>query len=145
MKKRGGGTRLQRVQVLKSGKFKFVKNLKGSKSAAKISKSKKKTKSNLKGKRKRMVNRKIPLAILIGLGVGLEEPVRKLVSGNSKGAIDDLSFRYIGFNRNTRKMDLQGLKQGLVPLIIGAMVSKFVGGRPLNLNQRLRDIPFIKI
>ena len=27
IKKRGGGTRLQRVQVLASGKYKFVKNL----------------------------------------------------------------------------------------------------------------------
>jgi hypothetical protein len=30
IKKRGGGTRLQRVQVLASGKYKFVKNLKKS-------------------------------------------------------------------------------------------------------------------
>lgn len=36
IKKRGGGTRLQRVEVLKSGKFKFVKNIaKRAKSAVK--------------------------------------------------------------------------------------------------------------
>jgi len=41
LKKPGGGTRMQRVEVLKSGKFKFVKNLKTrAKSAARKVKSK---------------------------------------------------------------------------------------------------------
>ncbi|GAI47681.1 unnamed protein product, partial [marine sediment metagenome] len=40
IKKRGGGTRLQRVQVLASGKYKFVKNLK--KAASSSSKTRRK-------------------------------------------------------------------------------------------------------
>lgn len=35
MKKKGGGTRIQRVQVLASGKYKFVKNI-GSKASKKV-------------------------------------------------------------------------------------------------------------
>ena len=53
IKKRGGGTRLQRVQVLKSGKYKFVKNLvkgKSAKSGRKANPTKRKTNVNNKGK-----------------------------------------------------------------------------------------------
>lgn len=46
--KRGGGSRLQRVQVLASGKYKFVKNIKSGKRSG----SKPKTKSKKKSKRK---------------------------------------------------------------------------------------------
>ena len=51
IKKKGGGTRLQRVQVLKSGKYKFVKNL---------NKKVKKTKKKSKKSTKRSVKRKMP-------------------------------------------------------------------------------------
>jgi len=49
IKKPGGGTRMQRVEVLKSGKFKFVKNLKTrAKSAARKVKAKVKRRKTVK-------------------------------------------------------------------------------------------------
>jgi len=52
--KRGGGTRLQRVKVLKSGKYKFVKNLiKGAKRSSKT-----RRKSNPNKRRRKNVTRK---------------------------------------------------------------------------------------
>ena len=53
IKKRGGGTRLQRVQVLASGKYKFVKNLvKGKGKTGKTRSASKKKASNVGNKGK---------------------------------------------------------------------------------------------
>ena len=43
------------------------------------------------------------------------------------------------------KFHLDWVIQGWLPTIAGGLVSKFVGGWPLNLNRKLKDIPFIKI
>jgi hypothetical protein len=54
IKKKGGGTRLQKVKVLASGKYRFIKN-----TATKVkSKAKTKTKSKTKSKPKRKPNKK---------------------------------------------------------------------------------------
>jgi len=56
IKKKGGGTRMQRVQVLKSGKFKFVKNTKkggGKKSTKRKSTTRKKSTTKKKTTKKR--------------------------------------------------------------------------------------------
>ena len=84
--KRGGGTRLQRVKVLASGKYKFVKNLtKGAKRSSKT-----RRKSNPKKVRKKVARRKksrrrygmtIPLAPVLGLAAGMAAPIGKLVNG----------------------------------------------------------------
>ncbi len=63
IKKPGGGTRMQRVNVLKSGKFKFIKNVKGkatpkAKPQAKPGGKKARTSP---GRRKPMTNRKMSL------------------------------------------------------------------------------------
>jgi len=52
IKKRGGGSRLQRVKVLASGKFKFVKNLRKSSSSG----PKKRGKSNKKSRKQQQRN-----------------------------------------------------------------------------------------
>jgi hypothetical protein len=57
--KRGGGTRTQRVQVLKSGKYRFVKNLKSGvrKVASRIRKKTKRRKTRTMARRKRRSRR----------------------------------------------------------------------------------------
>jgi len=72
IKKRGGGTRKQRVEVLKSGKFKFLKN---------ITKStpKKRSKSSPK-KRKTSPKRK----------VNKQKGSRKTVAAKKKGILDNI-------------------------------------------------------
>jgi hypothetical protein len=148
IKKKGGGTRIQRVQVLASGKYKFVKNT-GTKSRTKAS-SKPTTKRRTntmarKTKRRSTRNFKIPVATLVGLGVGMVDPLMKLYHQDVRGAMADLSYRYVGYNLPSKRLDFGGLQQGLLPLVIGALVSKYVGGRPLNLNRYLSGIPLIKL
>ncbi len=67
IKKPGGGTRMQRVQVLKSGKFKFIKNVKGGakpkakKAAAKPRGQARRTSPKKQGGTPRMARRKSSL------------------------------------------------------------------------------------
>lgn len=80
IKKRGGGTRLQRVQVLASGKYKFVKNV-GSKA--------RKTYKKAKGKAsRRRVARKVSK-----VGNNGNKMFRTL---GTKGAIEDFAWGFGG-------------------------------------------------
>jgi len=100
-------------------------------------------------KKKRRYRRSmtIPLAPVIGLAVGMAEPVDKLIKGDVTGAVHDLALNYTGFSTIDKKFHPEYLKKGLVPLIIGLLVHKFVGGAPLNLNRMLarHKIPLIRI
>jgi len=52
-----------------------------------------------------------------------------------------------GFDPGYGTFNAQRMKRGLVPLIIGALVHKLVGGAPLNVNRALgaARVPFIRI
>jgi len=64
------------------------------------------------------------------------------------GDIDSMMYqareKLAGVDANGN-LHFEWLAQTYTPLIAGALISKFVGGQPLNLNQKLKDIPFIKI
>ncbi len=88
IKKPGGGTRMQRVNVLKSGKFKFIKNVKG----AARSKAKKgratprgKTRGTSPGRRKPMARRKTSMvnrvANLLLLLLAFQRPIQLMLGG----------------------------------------------------------------
>jgi hypothetical protein len=84
IKKRGGGTRLQRVQVLSSGKYKFVKNL-GSK-ARKVSK---------KARKVRTVRSRSRASKGKSMAKGNSKMFRTL---GAKGAIEDFAWGFAGLS-----------------------------------------------
>lgn len=88
----------------------------------------------------------IPLAPLAGLAVGVMPSIKYLLNGDYENAGTALVWRYTPYNPWQKKLDIGGLKHGLVPLIAGAMVHKFVGGS-LGINKALArsGIPFIRI
>ena len=157
IKKRGGGTRLQRVQVLASGKYKFVKNLtKSVKSSSKkavktTSKRKVKRKLARKNKNRRKSQMTIPLAIVAPLAAGIGPSVASIIADpspeNVAGTLNHLALIYTGYNAIDGVFDMGALAKGLFPLIAGGLVHKFVGGAPLNLNRMLAaaKVPFIRI
>lgn len=89
----------------------------------------------------------IPLAVVGGLAAGMYEPAQKLIEGDYGYALALLSRNYTGFRPGTGTWEPGYLKNGLLPLVAGLMVHKFVGGSPLNLNRALAasGIPFIRI
>lgn len=150
IKKKGGGTRKQRVKVLKSGKYKFVKNLTKSvsKKTRKV-KSVKVTRSYTKvAKKKKRGSRKftIPIAPIVGLMAGLAGPIKDLMDGETEYAVNKLKYSYLGLDENNN-FKAEALMSGLVPLIMGGLVHKFIGGPPLNLNRMLAaaNVPIIRI
>ena len=141
--KRGGGSRLQKVKVLASGKYKFVSN-EATKSKAKKSKSRKATSKTKPRKRKykmtrrkksRKKNFKVPLATVLGLAAGFvgpvgDAPIGWLRKGDYRSCVVRLAKSYTGYDANTGRWEPRLMASGVLPLVIGAMVSKFVGGQP---------------
>lgn len=141
-----GKTRLQRVQVLATGQYKFVKNIK--KSASKTGKKSGAKKSASKSKGGRKVGRKftIPIAVLGGLFAGLAVPIAQAMNGASEEALKHITNNYTGFNPWSGRWSIDGLKRGLLPLLIGVLVHKFVGTE-LGVNRVLgrSRVPLLRI
>jgi hypothetical protein len=154
LKKRGGGTRKQRVKVLSSGKFQFVKNIKEKvKSTKKKVYTKKRVGRVLARKRskKRRSSRKftIPLAVVVPIGWKIWESVRHGVKqGNWTSATKDALWHFacIGYDEGGAgyHFNTTALKTW-IPVIAGLLIHKFVGGRPLNLNKYLKDVPLVRV
>lgn len=99
-----------------------------------------------KPKKRRSKQMTVPLSIVGGLGAGLAEPIMWAMGGDYDAAIYKLMENYTGYDIRTQRWDLKHAR-GIPPLIIGALIHKFVGGSPLNINRTLAraGIPFIRI
>jgi len=150
---KGGKTRLQRVRVLKSGKYRFVKNI-GSRSRKLTGKVKKTTRKvgrkmarRYRRKRRRGARKfTLPIAPLVGLGVGIAPAIKDVMDGNIDMAVNKLKYSYLGLTPDN-KFKVEGLMSGLVPLALGCAVHKFIGGPPINANRMLAaaNVPIIRI
>ena len=103
-----------------------------------------------KKKRRRRLSFTIPLAPVAGLAAGLAEPIQYLIKGDTNNAINHLVYNYTGIPNAMQgggNWDPNGLKKGLLPLVIGLLIHKLVGGPPLNLNRALgrARVPLIRI
>ena len=93
IKKPGGGTRLQRVKVLASGKYRFVKNKPAKSRSTKTKTTKKRSVKRMGKKKKRNFKKTIPLAPLGGFAAGLvfaapqgyDSPFARLQAGDMGG------------------------------------------------------------
>lgn len=148
IKKKGGGYRTQRVMVLKSGKYRFVKN-KSSRSSKKTNPSKKTTrrKRNVVKKKKRRSRKfTIPLAPIAGVvaSPALRSAVTDAIGGNFDGALQNLG-QIIGYYNG--QFYFNKLVENVGPMVAGLLVHKFVGGPPLNLNRTIANagVPIIRI
>ena len=88
----------------------------------------------------------IPIAPIVGLAAGLAGPLKDVIDGNIEFAVNKLKYSYLGLD-TSNNFSLDGLMSGLVPLVAGGLVHKFVGGAPLNLNRMLAaaNVPIIRI
>lgn len=87
------------------------------------------------------------MALIGGFAAGMAHPVAALMEGKPDDALKYLTLHYTGYDSWTGGLSMGGLQRGLVPLIIGAAVHKFVGGAPLNVNRALGSagVPFLRI
>ena len=150
IKKRGGGTRLQRVQVLKSGKYKFVKNT--TKSTSKPKKKNKGGKSRTTNKRR---NFTIPVALVGGAVTGFfsdirtpdgcyPSPFENALEGNWKQVIHGTFYTYTGYHANTNRFMPQHAV-GLKALLIGTAIHWIASKVGLNRYLGQAKVPFFRI
>jgi len=97
--------------------------------------------------RRRAKKTTIPIAPLMGLVAGIAEPVQYAVKGEFGNAIQIGVINYTGYDMATKKFYFDRLQNGLLPLVAGMLVHKFVGGKPLGLNQMLAQagVPYVRI
>lgn len=154
IKKKGGGTRKQRVRVFASGKLKFVKNLKSKVSRKAKPKSRKVKRTMAKKKRRRKRDFTIPLAPTLAIVGQFARPapqtgnsmISSLMTGDINGALQAGQQIFAG-------VDTEGgfhwdwIANTYMPIVAGMLIHKFVGGKPLNLNKMLASagVPFIRI
>ena len=98
-------------------------------------------------KRRRSAGMTIPLAPVAGLFAGLAGPIDYALRGDFNSAMIKVCKNYTGYNPEVGVWSPEDLKSGVLPLVIGLLVHKFVGGPPLNLNKVLAraKVPFIRI
>lgn len=159
--KRGGGTRTQRVKVLASGKYKFVKNI-GRKIKKRTSRTRKANPTRRKGVR-RMARRKrrrgsrkmtIPLGLVGGLGGAMAVPCATAAGGNSiiqavmigdpQWILEAVAENFTGFNVYTGKWNLLNAR-GLWCCLAGAIAHKAAGYLGINRALGRAKIPLIRV
>lgn len=99
-----------------------------------------------KRRRRRKKGFTLPLAPIAGLSAGMIEPLNALMGGNWEHALAVLSYNYTGYNPEDRSFNIMRLQRGLLPLIIGGLVHKYVGGT-LGINRALAasGVPIVRI
>ena len=95
----------------------------------------------------------IPLAPVIGVSAGLfapakghtEGPVAMIMKGNFEDAFWQLTKNYTGLDYKTGNWDLENLKRGLLPLIIGIATHKVASYLGINRALGRARVPLIRI
>lgn len=93
----------------------------------------------------------VPLAVvapLVASNVGaVMNMVRDPSPDSVAASLSHIGAIYTGYSAIEGRFAPEMLAQGLLPLVAGLLVHKFVGGAPLNLNRILarHNIPFIRI
>jgi len=91
---------------------------------------------------------------VLGLSIGFltprpdwaDSPVGLIMKGNLNMAFESLKQSYLGIDSDGSFNPVL-MQHGLLPLALGVLVHKFVGGSPLNFNQTLAKakVPYIRI
>lgn len=169
MKKAGGGTRLQRVQVLKSGKFKFVKNrgkgTRGSTISTKVTRSRASSKSKggvTTARRRRRAakrarakkNTTIPVALVLGGGTGTVITVKDTwnawKNGGAKKAFRKVVLRMTGLDIEKRPGDTDFWRPMEAYFTLGWGTGQLVHwavGKKMGVNKALgaAKVPWLRV
>jgi len=147
MKMKGGKSRTQRVKVLASGKYKFVKNLTKSRVSRNVKSKTKRRRLSLTKKRRRGARKlTIPLAPIARIiaAPAVRAGIANAMVGNVDGVLYEAG-KFVGMANGT--FDMNALISNITPVVVGCLVHKFIGGAPLNVNRMLAsaNVPLLRI
>lgn len=89
---------------------------------------------------------KVPCAIVLGFAPLVGKTVGNVQSMGWNTGLKESVSSLVPYNPNTGKMQFSNLGYGLLPIIAGVLVHKFIGGG-LGINRALASsgIPFLQI
>lgn len=97
----------------------------------------------------------IPLALVGGAAGTLlmgntshpKGTLQYIMNGEIQYAAGNVVENITGYSMINGRWAWSSLVKGLTPLVVGALVHKFVGGKPLGINQKLAsaNVPYIRI
>ncbi|MBA7534783.1 hypothetical protein ES705_27032 [subsurface metagenome] len=100
------------------------------------------------GKKRKRNSRKftIPIAPIVGLLPMVSAAATHALKGDFDRAMNELKWNTLGIQVDG-KFNAVKFGQNMMPLVLGLLVHKFVGGAPLNLNRMLAaaNVPIIRI
>ena len=87
----------------------------------------------------------IPLAIIAGMAPVASHALADYKAGGLELAGKGLCWSLTGYNPLQGKFNADGLWRGAIPLVIGVLAHKFIGGK-LGINRALAasGIPFVR-
>ncbi len=101
--------------------------------------------------RRRVKSRKkrgftLPIALVAGFGAPVSSIIIHTTQGGFPAGLREASRIMIGWDNETGQWNWGHLKFGLMPILLGGLIHKFVGGR-LGVNRYLANsgIPIVRL
>jgi len=88
----------------------------------------------------------LPMGLLAGLAPGVTRTAQTFQANGAQAAANEALAIYSGFDTETNSFSMSNLSLGLVPLLVGWGLHKFVGGG-LGINRALAQarVPLIRL
>lgn len=133
-------------RALHKAKGTYKKGTKTSRKPSRQSNPRKKVRRMARRKRRRRTSFTLPMAVIGGLIAGIARPVQRAMQGDLYGAMQNLVSNYTGYHIGVNEWYPWDMKNGIIPLVIGALVHKFIGGT-LGVNRMLgrAKIPILRL
>jgi hypothetical protein len=98
-----------------------------------------------KKRRRRSGGKNISLAVAAGFLPTIIQGMKRNNSNGLQSALDEAASGFIGYSSETRDFKLSRMKNGLVPVLAGALVHKLAGRFGINAMLGRAKIPFVRI
>jgi len=88
----------------------------------------------------------VPIGLVAGMLPGVTRSFNVFQSKGAQSGANEALAIYTGFDPQTRQWSIQNMQFGLIPLIAGLLLSRFVGGG-LGINRMLARarVPLLRI
>lgn len=85
---------------------------------------------------------RVPVLPLLGIGIGLADPIMQAVGGDFSGALAESGARIVGYNYQSKTTNVMyALSNFWLPVALGT--GAHFGAKAIGLNKAIHKIPFV--
>jgi hypothetical protein len=101
---------------------------------------------NKKVRRHKKAGMTLPLAAIAGFAPLVGSTIPQFQYHGISGAGNHIVAKLSGYNVNTHQWRWQEMQDGLIPIVAGLLIHKYIGGR-LGINRMLSraGVPFVRL